>query len=243
MEIADDDRRTLCAISLPGWLGSGGHLSPEMVSDSTGSRLPTEVPGRELYARLLLAASLVVGTGGHVIPQLSATSSVDTVVARKSSSNNTLRRGRSLFVSDQLANVRAIFGFSAKQLADVLRVSRPTIYAWIDGTTEPREHNRERINLLERLAMAWQERSSETLNRHLNSRLWCDRTLLELLSASSIDQGSVTEAFNVFASEMKKARGMSIADRLDSAGFTRPPAEAQQNLLSRYTARVDGDND
>jgi transcriptional regulator with XRE-family HTH domain len=52
---------------------------------------------------------------------------------------------------DQLLLISAFFGFSNTELSRVCGVSRPTVYAWIDGT-EPKRENLNKIKYLAQIA-------------------------------------------------------------------------------------------
>ncbi|MDR1484415.1 MAG: hypothetical protein LBT09_06290 [Planctomycetaceae bacterium] len=58
-------------------------------------------------------------------------------------------------VQDILASIRAAFGFSTDETADVLRIEKKMIFAWMNGEKEPDSKNSFRIRLIEELAKEW----------------------------------------------------------------------------------------
>jgi hypothetical protein len=61
--------------------------------------------------------------------------------------------------AEQVRAVLGFFGISKSDLARVLRVTRPTLYAWLDGASEPLEENQARLSVVagiaERLGGDW----------------------------------------------------------------------------------------
>lgn len=58
-------------------------------------------------------------------------------------------------VFELLSSIRRAFGGSVADLATMLRVRRPTIYAWMDGKSSPQRRNRARLDELGTLAKYW----------------------------------------------------------------------------------------
>ncbi|MGL6195141.1 MAG: helix-turn-helix transcriptional regulator [Thermoguttaceae bacterium] len=56
---------------------------------------------------------------------------------------------------DSLSSIRAAFGFTTKDLAEVLQVERQTIYAWIRDENDPSPENSRRVLLIETYASKW----------------------------------------------------------------------------------------
>src|SRR5690606_24879084 len=55
----------------------------------------------------------------------------------------------------RIALIRAALSLNVKELALVLNVERPTVYAWMDGEFEPKERNVRRIETVWTLAREW----------------------------------------------------------------------------------------
>ena len=58
-------------------------------------------------------------------------------------------------VAQMLTAIRSSFGIGVSQLAKFLRVERPTVYAWLQSTNDPRFDNRKRIETIWGIAQVW----------------------------------------------------------------------------------------
>jgi|SRR5690554_4386645 len=92
--------------------------------------------------------SSTVGSGGVATPE--------TVLARHQWSDSSgyvsLRVATSLTPAQQLDFVREVLSISITDLADLLDVARPTVYAWMQGTATPRDEHLARLNQVEQQA-------------------------------------------------------------------------------------------
>ncbi len=62
--------------------------------------------------------------------------------------------------AQRISRVRSELSLNVKELSTILRVERPTIYAWLSGRTAPYPRNRKRLQELYRIALAWSEMSN-----------------------------------------------------------------------------------
>lgn len=86
-----------------------------------------------------------------------------------------------------LAVIRVAFGFTTKDLADVLRVERQTIYAWVRGENEPTSENAYRIRLLTNWAEEWNTLSKLPAKKLLRIQWENGTSLLEELCRETHD--------------------------------------------------------
>ena len=94
-------------------------------------------------------------------------------------------------VKEALVSIRAAFGLTTKDLADVLRVERQTIYAWIRGENEPRDENSRRIRLLTMLADEWSTLSGLPAKKLLRIEWENGLTLWGGLCCEPLDLGKI----------------------------------------------------
>src|SRR6266581_707295 len=134
-------------------------------------------------------------------------------------------------VSDQVALVKAAFGLSISQLADVLRVKRPTVYAWFESEAGPeslRGANRERLARLCKLADEWNEQSKKSPQKYLSSNLAGDGSLLTMLSAAMLDlvklQKELEAVTTVIAQESQMPQKESFGERLRKKNYAEVPS-------------------
>jgi hypothetical protein len=203
--------------------------SPFEQGSSLGGGAQYSLRGTEGIAEFLeytLAAS--VGTGGELtfdvdwfLEPIELTGSAINVHVEKDPTKPTVSS-----ISDKLAVIKAAFGLSISQLAQVLRVKRPTIYSWFDTQTGPdalRGANKNRLHDLFGLAQTWNQKSSSPPGRHLDS-------LLELLSAPALDHPSIHAAFQGLVQTVEREKLMvrrTYAERLRQKGYAEVPQSAR----------------
>ena len=109
--------------------------------------------------------------------------------------------------------------------AQVLGLSRPDLYKWLDASKDMKLHeaNRERLAVVERIARHWRERSAAPLRSVVNEPLAGGQTALSMMVADAIDEAAIVGAFDELAVKLRskpKSRSQKLAD----AGFTRRPS-------------------
>lgn len=111
---------------------------------------------------------------------------------------------------EALTLIQSTFGLSITGLANVLRVERPTIYAWLRAQSTPTEPNRTRIERVANLAAYWLSRSGGAPLKELRAKVLNDKSLLDLL---------LEEHLRTFAAETAMRE---IGRRLTSGRERRP---------------------
>lgn len=110
-------------------------------------------------------------------------------------------------VSHLIAQVRGSLSLQITQLAAILGVERPTVYAWIKEQSEPRPQKRTRLKELYRLARRWDELSNDPLGRALTDVGSDGHAVLDFLLQSEIPHALVAHRFRAIA----RARGRNRA--------------------------------
>lgn len=131
--------------------------------------------------------------------------------------------------------VMAALNLNKTQLADVLGVSRPTLYDWLDGK-EPNAANAQRLTgLVQLLARAGITAADSISPRFVRESLDDgEPSLLELLKADTFDEARVTKAL-AQAKELEadaERRRVAREDRLSALGFEEPTAEQRKENLA-----------
>lgn len=140
-----------------------------------------------------------------------------------------------LTVPAQLRWLRGTLALNKTQLADVLRISRPTLYEWLRGT-EPTRGNAER---LARLTRALQRAGIEP-SRPLNSRFVAQRlpdqvaSLLDVLCRPVLDDEAVANALTatVRRSMDERAERARRERRFEDLGYEEPSEDRKARLLA-----------
>ncbi len=124
----------------------------------------------------------------------------------------------------RLTEIQVALGTTLQALAEILRISRPQLYRWIDPNQIVRlqAESAARLERIEQLARRWSARSSSPLGGWLRERVGRERTLLDLLTAANLNIEEIDRVFEAIAQRVQNAP-KSRAQRLREAGFTRPP--------------------
>lgn len=129
-----------------------------------------------------------------------------------------------------LATIKQGFSITTTQLAQFLRVERPSVYQWFDDT-EPRQRNLDRIRTLEELSRTWIEQRLGSIRPYIGFQ---DRedgaTLGDLLSAPRLDPDAIEQAFTRIAEQEQHVaeEQISLTERLAARGFSPYDDETQK---------------
>ena len=186
-----------------------------------------------------------IGTSPSVIDRRSiiryATTNNDEGTSNVAESSD-LRAVLSLPIADQAREVLAALSLNKTQLAEVLGVSRPTLYDWLEGK-EPNASNAQRLTTLLRILSAAGVTGSSPLNaRFVRQALNEQGTpLLELLRAELIDEHTVSALLREAKSlgEKAEARRVSREEHLRSLGFEDTSDDDRRQQLARNVAMRD----
>lgn len=126
------------------------------------------------------------------------------------------------FRVERLSAIQAVLGLSTLDFAQVLGLSRPGLYKWLDASKDVKlqEASRERLVVVERIAKQWRERSTVPLGSVATEPLTNGHTALEMMAADSINESAIVGSFEELVNKLEgkpKSRSQKLAD----AGFTR----------------------
>ncbi len=93
--------------------------------------------------------------------------------------------------AEQVRLILGFFGFSKSELAKIMTVSRPALYAWLDGESEPARENADRLSALAAIARDFDATLARPLFHAYIDRPvpGYSRSLLDILQDSPIDLG------------------------------------------------------
>jgi DNA-binding transcriptional regulator YiaG len=126
---------------------------------------------------------------------------------------------------ERLATIQAVFGLSTLDFAQVLGLSRPGLYKWLDASKDVKlqQASLERLAVVERIARQWRERSAAPLMSVMNEPLAGGQTALSMMVADAIDEAAIVAAFDELVA-MLQGKSKSRSQKLADAGFTRRPS-------------------
>lgn len=153
----------------------------------------------------------------------------------------TRRAALRMSCADQAREVMAALNLNKTQLAEVLGVSRPTLYDWLDGK-EPNLANAQRLTGLVQLLVNAGITAADSLSPRFVREALSDGepSLLELLKADTLDEGRVAEVLAAAKRLESEAEGARVArdDRLRALGFEEPsPEQRKANLALNVALR------
>lgn len=139
-------------------------------------------------------------------------------------------------VAEQMQELLAALSINKSQLAEILRVTRPTIYDWFQGA-EPNAANSDRLHaLLRTLNRASISGAAPLDARFVRKPMELDSlSILALLAAEHLDEKRIVRA-------LRQARSLSEAasnrrtrreDRLRALGFEEPTDDERRERLAR----------
>lgn len=201
---------------------AAGHTSDDplyLLEDETDV-LDSAQTTRSGYMSTVLSAVLAgtgliaIGSGGApTLPEFQSTNDSAVIIVTSHFSSETLSAQA---LPSQIAMIRNFMSLNISDLARVLQVERPTVYAWINESRSPHASNLERLKQVYMIAMEWKQISGRPIANLINVPFQDGTTTFELLCKDEIDltviKGKLKE---ILASQGKiVAESMRKNDRL-----------------------------
>ncbi|MHB8474308.1 MAG: hypothetical protein ACYDC8_15950 [Gammaproteobacteria bacterium] len=126
-----------------------------------------------------------------------------------------------LSIPASLSNIRGTFGLSVRDLAAVLRTSRPTLYSWLDGQVVPRPAALDRIHMIGRFAKYWNLISKQPAGGFMHQPLQGGDSFLALMSRDRLQQEHIETALRTlrdFLAAQTAERAPTLAEKLRRTG-------------------------
>jgi hypothetical protein len=177
---------------------------------------PTGSPYR--FVRVAAAAAVLSLPPGHAVKQVGTQVPAAEVGVR---TGTPIHRT----IADQVSFIKSEIGLNMTELADVLRVRRPTVYAWIGGRETLQPHHEARVQQIYDLSTRWAVLAS---TRNLKGGI-VNGQLFELLCAEQLDKTEIVSAMRQIAGERMPS------SKLASARIYRKSLDRKQ--LSEETKR------
>lgn len=209
--------------------GSGSRGTPSFLSD-----------------RLIIL--LTPGTGGHwneriaqQYPGLSATTPDRSISRATAKDTAPVPAAQSL--AERVSAIKAAFGLTTSQLAQVLQVQRQTIYDWVDEES-PRQlngQNRERLAAMQRLAIQWNALCQWPAGKGMTTYAVDGDTLLDVLSADVLDEARLEPVMRGLSEQVKaewqRKEERSFGEQARRRGF-QPHGQSLRSVLAGYGGGV-----
>jgi DNA-binding transcriptional regulator YiaG len=215
--------------------GTGVGLAQIEHADASGQgALTALLRACALAALLAVAAAQSTSTSSaNVMAMRSAPSGATITVITPHASRVPWSRGIAAVdsaIAIQLVTVRRAFSLTIRQLATVMRVTRPVIYRWRDGETAPRTNHQLRISALARLAQQWIATGSFPVGLSLHVPFRGGPSLFELMSSEPVPLTAISEVLaEIAASQASRRFGRA-------RGAVRTSSGAPERLRSEVDA-------
>ncbi len=146
-----------------------------------------------------------------------------------------------LETSEKLETVRCCFSPTGQQLADALGVTRATVYNWLDGKTEVRPKNQQRLDALLELARFWEDQKPSPLAILRSAE---KRELFRIL-AQGTDRAlnDAREQLAAFATKHQRPRPKSILEIQREKNMDPLPQHISEALMAERLPTIAPPND
>ncbi len=141
-------------------------------------------------------------------------------------------------LAERVSAIKAAFGLTISQFAQVLHVQRQTIYDWIDQDRPPQVQGqkRERLAAIQRWAIQWNALCLWPTSKGVTSYAVEGNTLLDLLAADVLDKARLTTVLRGLSEQVKAEWQLreerSLANRLRARGFQPAPEPSLRSGLA-----------
>jgi DNA-binding transcriptional regulator YiaG len=143
---------------------------------------------------------------------------------------------------DQIAIILSALSLRVTELANVLDVQRPTIYAWLQGDFSPQNDKKARLNAIFKLANKWRLMSNSPLGKAVRDAQIEGSTILDLLKQKKIDSTKIIKNFYALISASKlnvvptKRRGL-VASALQRQGIDRSKVKLNNTEITALSGK------
>jgi len=147
---------------------------------------------------------------------------------------------------DLLAKVRKSFSLSVTELAAVLLVERPTIYAWIKEKHQIRGPNKNRLLKLSLFANLWDESCKMPIGKYLHQKFGQDLSVYKILTNPNLNETllkvAISQASELLLSEPKPRHKMSIRQLIKGTKLEGKTTPLDQSYVDALTGKPFSDD-
>jgi hypothetical protein len=183
--------------------GDGAAMPILAVSDDLTQRI---------LARMSLGHGFLVGSGGAADyllerwPGITSQHSWEALFVQLAEGAPAEKRsepGRLLSAADLVAEVKATLGVNVTELAAMARVSRQTLYGWLDDGAISKD-NYDRLFALRQVCGQWRALAEKPVGRLIHGKSENGVSLFELLERDVLDEGAVRAQLDVLAARLAR---------------------------------------
>ncbi|MFZ1495201.1 MAG: hypothetical protein WAU60_17585 [Candidatus Competibacter denitrificans] len=226
-----------------------------MTSTASFCQQPATGSGSGDTALVMVASGVIflfAGTGGTLGPHTAQSYPAQNTTAsiaepiqtltNESIQEASIHAAQSL--AERVSEIKAAFGLSISQLAQVLQVQRQTIYDWMDEEA-PRQvqgQNRERLTAIQKLATQWNVLCRWPAGKGIATYEVEGSNLLALLTDDVLDNKRINKAMRDLSehvtAEWQRREERSVGEQARRRGFQPPSQQSLRNALAGYGGTV-----
>jgi hypothetical protein len=183
----------------------------------------------------VLAAVFLVGTGGFATVQtLNYAPGAPSVARVAPELGARVGAHQVLNTQEKLAGIRHYLSANITHMAKIFRVGRPTVYSWLRDDPGLRAIHARRIDEIYEAAVLWRSGSNQPIGEFMSRPLGSGDTLLELLSAKTLNKSAIQGAFIQIADAANRKPGRaSVAEIAKRQGFRSAMKQPTTNWASK----------
>ncbi|MEH1996980.1 hypothetical protein [Nostoc sp.] len=159
--------------------------------------------------------SIKVGTGGSMLASMrvstSTTGGILYVLKSPLTIDNTSEKQPIYSIQCILSTIRSSLSLNMKEMAKILKVERPTVYAWIGGNSEPHPSNRNRLNEIFSVAKHWETLSALPVGNFVRQSYRNGKSVVDLLSEDVLDKKEILTYLELLAKAPNQGRNLQKA--------------------------------
>jgi transcriptional regulator with XRE-family HTH domain len=144
-----------------------------------------------------------------------------------------------LLASEQVKFVLAFYGFSKSDLARIIGITRPALYAWLDGKSEPGVENIKMLLPLVRIASGIDSRPLRPLFHGYVERILDGntRSLLDMLTGEALDWQAIARlTHQIFGLSRERDMRIEACRPIDENAMKRSKSASDDNLYDNLMA-------
>ncbi len=129
-------------------------------------------------------------------------------------------------IPQRIESIREAFGLSTSALAEILCVSRPTIYQWLKGQSEPSGDNKARLDRIALIAATWNKAfPAMNMDHWLTDNEPGQPSLLDLLKAGDLNTKKIGDLLAQRITSAKQTEARIAGERRAAGDFGLPQNE------------------
>lgn len=209
--------------------------------DSTGGYLPFRVAATKPLAVAVLGTMTTICSTPGALANVERYLRQGTTVSIESHSLRPLVAGARAAVStpERIRDTLRYLGVAKTQLADACRVSRQTLYDWLEGRFEPEAGNAERLEAIHSLAIVARDAGAPLSAKLVQRQLTSGRTFAEMLADERPSYEELRGVVSALASSTAARKGQSAQAVLERLGGKMPPRDDQDATLDENLRDLD----